>query len=56
MQRESCLACSYLHFGYLVGVSENVKWAIFPKFMSACMHAWPLNFLDALVLDRAHVP
>ena len=49
------LACSCLHFGYCL-VLRNVKQLFFAKFMSACMHARPFNYLDALVLHRAHVP
>ena len=38
MQWKSCLACSQLHFGYLVGVPENMQW-LFSLSLSwlACM-------------------
>ena len=36
--------------------TQKCEAAIFTKFGSACRHARPLDYLDAPVLLRAHVP
>ena len=54
MQWKSCLACSSLHFGYLV--PENVRQLSLLSLGQLACQARPLNYLDMLVLHRAHVP
>ena len=43
-------------FAFWVFSTCKCEAAIFPLFRSVCMHARPLDDLDAVVLHRAHAP
>ena len=43
-------------FAFWVFSAQKCEVVIFAKFGSACLHTRPLNYLDTLVLHRAHVP